>query len=59
MSKAAPIKAAQFKRRRSFLMISRRSAVYSSMSRRASSSRDSLGGGLSLPGSGSSGGAMP
>ena len=40
-------------------MISRRSAAYSSMTRSASSSRDGLGGGSSLPDSGSSGGTMP
>src|SRR5205807_419855 len=45
----------QSRRRRSLLMISRRSFTYSSMIRRASSERDSLGG-SSLPWRGSLGG---
>jgi len=45
----------QFRRRRSFLMISRRALAYSSMIRRASSEREGLGLGSSLLGAGSSG----
>jgi len=40
-------------------MISSRSFAYSSMIRRASSGRDSLGSGSSLSGRGSSGGFLP
>jgi hypothetical protein len=53
------LKRPQFRRRRSFLIISRRLSMYSWMIRRASSERDSLGGRSTLPGRGSSGGFMP